>query len=137
MTLTISTRQKQLVSTARMADIDSAATPGKIKFYPSPRPASGDTTAASLIATMLFSDPCGTVDASGLHLTSAAPAQVINGGVIRWCRVTDGDDNFVWDGDVRMSTDGDVAIADIVIDVANVLVGGFVTLVSATVAEGG
>lgn len=136
MTLSISSRNKQAASAARRDDIDLAATPGKILYYPDPRPAPG-ATASGLLVSMTLTDPCGTVDSSGLHLTSAAAAQAVAAGIIRWARVVDGDDNYVMDGDVRMVTDTDIADADFVIDAAQVYVGSFVNLISATLAEGG
>lgn len=137
MTLALSARNKLAASTARRADIDLASTPGVLKLYPSPRPATGAAAGVTLLATIVFSDPCGTVDAAGLHLTSPAPAQAVAAGIIRWGRIEDGDGNFVMDGDVRMAADSDVAIADILIDVAQVYVGSFVNLTSAVIAEGG
>ena len=140
MTLSISTRHKQIVSSARMADIDSGNSgtgAGKIKLYPDPRPASGSTPTGNLLCTVTLTHPCGVVNASGLHLTIPSPAQAGASGVIRWARVIDSDDNFIMDGDVRLATDSDVAIADFVIDLAQVYAGSFVNLVSATLAEGG
>lgn len=137
MTLALSSRNKQAASAARRDDIDSGVGAGKIKLYASPRPATGAAPVGGLLATIELSDPCGTVDAGGLHLTSSTPAQAVAAGIIYWARVTDGDDAFVMDGDVRMSTDSDVAIADFIIDIAQVYPGSFVNLVSATLVEGG
>lgn len=135
--LTISSRQKQAVSTARMNDIDAATTPGKFKCYAAPRPTAGGSPTGALLATFTLTDPCGTVDASGLHVTTLAPAQVTTGGVIDWGRFEDGDGTYCMDGNVRMSTDSDVATASFIVDNSTVLYGGFVALVSATIAEGG
>lgn len=140
MTLALSSAVKQARSTSVKVIIDAGgagAGSGKIKLYTTPRPASGAAPTGTLLAAIVLSHPCGTVDASGLHLTSPAPAQAGAAGIIRWARVTDADDVFVMDGDVRLSTDGDVAIADFIIDVAQVYPGSFVNLVSALLAEGG
>lgn len=137
MTLTISPRQKLAVSAARRDDIDAAPSPGKLLCYPDPQPAAGDAPSGALIASFVLTDPCGTVDAAGLHITTAAPAQVSASGIIRWGRIVDGDGNWCIDGKIRLATDADVATADYVIDTAGALVGGFVVLLSATIAEGG
>lgn len=136
MTLSLSARNKLAASTARMNDIDLAATPGKILLYPDLRPATG-AAATGELAVITLSDPCGTVDEAGLHLTAPLPAQASAAGIIRWARIVDGDDAFVMDGDVRLLEDTDVGIADFIIDVAQVYPGSFVNLVSATLAEGG
>ncbi|CAN5753484.1 hypothetical protein BH11PSE12_BH11PSE12_08220 [soil metagenome] len=137
MTLSIGSAHKQWVSNARRAHIDNGTGPGKIKYYPDPRPASGDTPTVTMLCQMLLAKPCGTVDPSGLHLTTSAPAQATGSGIIRWARITDSDDNFIMDGDVRMVSDADIAIADFVIDVARVLTGSFINLVASSLAEGG
>lgn len=136
MTLALSARNKLAASTARMNDIDLAATPAKILLYPDPRPATG-AAATGELAVITLSDPCGTVDADGLHLTALLPAQAGAAGIIRWGRIVDGDDAFVLDGDVRLLDDTDAAVADFIIDVAQVYPGSFINLVSATLAEGG
>ncbi len=138
MTLALSDDVKEARSTAVKATIDAGSTFGKIKLYTATRPASGaSASGCTLLATILFSDPCGTVDGDGLHLTADDPAQAVAAGIINWARVTDSDDNYVMDGDVRLSTDTDVAIADFIIDVAQVYVGSYVNLVSALLAEAG
>lgn len=137
MTLALSSAVKQARSAAVKNTIDAGTSAGKIKLYPSPRPAAGAVPSGSLLATIVLSHPCGTVDASGLHLTSLAPAQAAAAGIVYWARVTDSDDNFVMDGDVRMSSDADANIADFIIDVAQLYPGAFVNLVSATLVEGG
>lgn len=136
MTLALSARNKLAASTARRNDIDLAATPGKILLYPEPRPATG-AAASGALAVLILSDPCGTVDELGLHLTAPLPAQATEAGLIRWARIVDGDDNFVLDGDVRLPSDADVGIADFIIDVAQVYPGSFINLMAATLAEGG
>jgi hypothetical protein len=121
--------------------VDLAATPGKILLYTTPRPASGgDVPAGTLLATVILSDPCGTVDATGLHFTADAPVQAVAAGVVVWGRLCDGDGNWIIDGDARRSDDidvGHIADAIFVIDEDQVYVGSFITLVSATLAEGG
>lgn len=135
--MNLSPTLKQARATANKNAIDAAATPGKMKCYSAPRPSPGGTPAGDLLATFIFTDPCGVVDAVGLHLTIDAPAQVLANGVIDWGRLEDGDGNWVMDGNVRMPADSDVASADFVIDNATVLIGGFVVLVSALIVEGG
>lgn len=135
MTLALSPAVKLARVTAVRTTIDGGPSGGKIELHSGTRPATGVADPSTLCATIVLSDPSGTVDAAGLHLTAPAPAQAVLAGVILWARVTDSTGAYVMDGDVRMSTDGDVAIADFIIDVAQVYVGSFVNLVSAVLAE--
>jgi hypothetical protein len=138
MTISISARQKLKVSTARRDDIDASLNlPGKIVCYEDPQPAAGDAPASTPVAEFILTDPCGTVDAAGLHFTVTAPGQASKNGTVRWARVVDGDGNYCMDGVVRMTSDGDAGIADFIIDNAVTLQGGFIVLLSATLAEGG
>lgn len=137
MTLALSSALKQARSAANRDIIDAGSAGGKLKLYAGARPASGAAPSGTLLATIVFAYPCGTVDAGGLHLTSPAPAQAVAAGVVQWGRITDSDDAFVMDGDVRLPTDADAASADYLIDIAQVYVGSFVNLVSAVIAEGG
>jgi hypothetical protein len=135
--LALSPRVKLARSTAVRNDIDAATTPGKIKLYALPRPAPGGTPVGDLLAVITLTDPCGTVDSTGLHLTAFAAGQAVATGAIGWGRVCDGDGNWVIDGGALPASDPDVALAPFVLDAMNVFTGGYVNLVSATLVEGG
>jgi hypothetical protein len=135
--LTLSSRVKLARANAVRADIDSAGINGKIKFYAPPRPAGGDTATGALLATLTLMLPCGAVDATGLQLSAPPISQAIASGFISWARITDGADNYVMDGSVVAATDPDAALAPFVVDTAQVYAGGYVTLIAATLIEGG
>lgn len=138
MTLSTTERHRIAVSTARRNDIDAgvAMGGGKIKLYSGVRPSSGGDPVGDLLCVVQLTDVCGTVDASGLHITAIGPAQATSAGVVRWARITDSDDVAIIDGDVRVVGDPDILTADIVVDIAQVYPGGFVVLLSATISEG-
>jgi hypothetical protein len=135
--LTLSSRVKLARSNAVRADIDTSAMNGKIKFYSAPRPSGGEPATGTLLAVVSLSQPCGTVDASGLHLTPLTSGQAVASGEVAWARVTDGDDIYVMDGSVLAETDPDAALAPFIVDIVQVYAGGYVNLLSATLLEGG
>lgn len=133
----VSSRHKIAVSTARRNDIDAASTAAKILYYPDPQ-ADGDAApAGALLASATLTRPCGTVDATGLRLTSDLPGQAVAAGIIRWARIVDGDGNFVMNLTVRKFDDSDVASANFIADIVQVYPGALINLLSARIAEGG
>lgn len=105
--LALSLRARNAMLTALMNDIDSAATAGKINIYSGTRPATGGGALSgnTLLATLVFSDPCGTV-ANGT-LTFSAITQDSGAdatGTATWGRIVDGDNNFVADVDAGTSS---------------------------------
>lgn len=136
MTLALSAACKLARVTAVRTTVDIGTGAGVINLYSGTRPAAGvAATAGTLCAVITLSDPSGTVDAAGYHMTAPAPAQATVAGIITWARVLDSNAAWVMDADVRQADAGDVAIADFIIDVAQVYVGSFVNLVSAVLAE--
>ena len=98
--------------------IDASLTAGKIKFYTGARPATGGT-ATTLLGTVRCSDPCAPNPTAGV-LTFSAFADENNAaatGVATWGRITDGDDNFVFDCSVgkRFTEDGNTTAGSAVI----------------------
>lgn len=128
---------KQAASEARRVKIDSGSGPGRVEFYSTPRTPIDSAITATLIASITLTDPCGTVDATGLHLTSSAPGQVVANGMISWARVVDSDGNPVFSGIALQLDDPDVATAAFKIDKVDVFAGGFISLAQADLAEGG
>lgn len=133
----VSAANKLAKSDATKAQIDAGSGPGKIEFYGSPRTAIDATVTATLIATITLTDPCGTTDATGLHLTSTTPGQVVANGTITWARVVDSDGNSIFSGIALQLDDPDAATAAFKIDKVDVFAGGFISLAQADLAEGG
>lgn len=80
--------------------IDAGAGPGTIKIYTGSQPASSnDAATGTLLGTLTFSDPCGTVAAGG-PLTASAITQDSSadaGGTAGWARIADSAGNTVMD----------------------------------------
>lgn len=129
MTINLSPACKQARSLGTLSAIDADSEPATIRLYAAPRPTPGGEPAAPAITIITLTKPAGTVDASGLHLTQAAIAQVISAGEPAWGRICNGAGEWVIDGDVG---------AEFMIDTAGALYpGAFVNLLSADFAEGG
>ena len=133
----VSAATKLAKSEATKTKIDGGSGPGKIEFYASPRTAIDATVTATLIATITLTDPCGTTDATGLHLTSTAPGQVVANGTIAWARVVDSSGNPVFSGIALQLDDPAASTAAFKIDKVDVFAGGFISLAQADLAEGG
>ena len=93
-----------LVSTA----VDAGASAGKIKMYDGTRPATGAViTTQTLLATPIFNDPAFDVAASGSMAADVDPiiedTSAVAVGTLSWFRVTDSNDNFVFDGDIGLA----------------------------------
>ena len=118
-----------------IAAIDAGSGPGLINIYSGTMPATVETaiTTQTLLATLTFSDPCGTIT-DGV-LTMDAITQDVSAdatGMAAWARITDSDGNVVMDinasatggsGALQMNTTsivagGPVLITSFVISVA-------------------
>ena len=84
------------------AKIDADTNPGTLQFYTGPQPATGAAiTTETLLGTLTFSKPCGTVSAGVLTFdTVTEDSQADASGTAVWVRISDGAGNFVLDGDV-------------------------------------
>ncbi len=112
--------------------LDGGAGPAKWLFYTGPQPDSGAAiTTQTLLATVLLTDPCGTVSDGVLTLSSAGDVLAVASGVIAWARFTDSAGTLVLDADVGTLGSG----AAVTIDNPQVYAGGTVRIVSATLTE--
>lgn len=112
--------------------IDGGSGPGEWRFYTAPQPAAGGAlTTQTLLATVLLTDPCGTVSEGVLTLTSAGDVLAVATGIIAWARFTDSAGALVLDADVGTLGSG----AAVTIDNPQVYAGGTVRIVSATLTE--
>lgn len=100
--------------------IDAGGLGGKIKFYDGVRPPTGGA-ATNLLATLVFDATCAP-NASGGVLTMnpiTSDLSADQDGISTWARLTDSDDNFVYDCDVTaVGGGGDIELN------TNVLVSG-------------
>jgi hypothetical protein len=127
----IRTARAQLIVDA----IDAGSGAGTLKLYTAPKPATGAAVgAATLLGTLTFADPCGTVTTGTLTFSaitkdSAADAD----GTAAWARVADSAGTFVMDMTVGLVGSG----ADIIMNNVVVVTGGEISITNfATIVEG-
>jgi len=112
--------------------LDAGSGPAQWQFYTGPQPAAGGAlTTQTLLATVLLTDPCGTVTDGVLTLTSAGDVLAVASGIIAWARFTDSAGTVVLDADVGTPGSG----AAVTIDHPQVYAGGTVRIVSAALTE--
>jgi hypothetical protein len=115
--------------------IDNGAGPGTLKLYTAPKPTTGGAVgAATLLGTLTFAEPCGTVTTGTLTFSaivkdSAADAD----GTATWARVADGVGTHVMDMTVGLVASG----ADVIMNNVVVVTGGEISITDfATIIEG-
>ena len=84
-----------------------------------------------MVGTVLFTDPCGTIDNIVLTLTTAGDIMASAEGIITWTRITDSEDTYCLDLDVS-NNEGDGAVK---IDNLQVYVGGTIRVLSAALSD--
>lgn len=135
--LNLSPAVKIAKSTATRSVLDADTLPGKLLLFAAPRVAEGATPAAAELVGVPLTKPSGSVDGAGFAITASAPGQVATSGTITWGRFVDGAGNWVIDADAGIAAVSPAVSPPIILDTATVYAGGFVTLVSALLAEGG
>jgi hypothetical protein len=116
--------------------IDAGAGAATLKLYTGPRPATGAAISGeTLLGTMTFTDPAGTVTTGVLTFdTIAGETNAPDNGVVAWARINDSNGAFVVDLDVGITGSG----ADIEINNINIVAGGTIDDIGAqTFTEGG
>lgn len=116
-------------------DADSPANPGTLKLYTAPQPATGAAVgAATLLGTLEFAEPCGTVTNGTLTFSAiVADTAADNDGAAVWARVADGAGVHVMDMTVGAVGSG----ADIIMNNTSVVTGGEISITDfATIIEG-
>lgn len=136
MTMNFSDDLKAARSAAIQHAIDAAQSSGKVQLYAGERPAPGGNPPGALLIEFVLNYPCGIVDSSGLYITAGESAQAVNNGVAVWGRVTDGNGNWVIDGDVKELGD-DSRSAEFELDILQFRVGAFGNLTAFSIGEGG
>lgn len=111
--------------------IDAGPAAGFLRIYDGARPATGGA-ATTLLAELIFSDPCAPNAAGGALTFSAitADASANASGTATWCRITDSTGAFVCDGSVGTSG------ADYVLNTTTIAAGIQVSCSSASINEG-
>lgn len=112
--------------------IDAGSAAGYVELYGNARPANGGAPAAdSLIATMAFADPCGTVNGSGMLVIAQGPVATVGRALTpTWVRVYDSGGNRIVDWGARLS--GTAANPsdpeELVVDAPSLSVGAYVRI---------
>lgn len=124
--------------TARMTAVrdalDAGPAAGTLKFYGGTRPSTGSAISTqTLLATLAFSDPCGTVSNGVLTFSAISPDTSADAtGTATWARGADSTGAFVVDMDVGPTGSG----AAIQLNNVNLVAGGEVSITSASLTEG-
>ena len=130
MTLAMRTARLQTVLDA----IDAGIGPAEMRFYTSPRPASGAAiTTETLIGTNVLTDPAGTITDAVLSFSPISDdVSADANGDIGWVRIGDADGAFVMDMDCGESGSG----AEIIFNTVTARVGGIIQILSGSLTEG-
>ena len=107
---------------------------GKIEIYNAPKAATSDTAISTqtLLVTFILPDPAATVSNGILTGEEIDAAQIAETGNALWCRVYDGDDVAIGDGDVGLEDSGSF----IEIDNLSLVQGGYCSILSFGITEG-
>lgn len=110
--------------------IDAGAGAGTLKIYNGTRPATGGT-ATTLLGTLTLSDPCAAAPSGGLLTFSAitADSSADATSTATWARIADSTGAFVMDLSVGAVGSG----ADIELTDVDIVAGGTITVVAATI----
>lgn len=112
--------------------IDGGSGAGTLKIYDGTRPATGGT-ATTLLGTLTFSDPCGTVSSGVLTFSAiTADSSADATGTATWARIADSAGTFVADISVGISGSG----AELILNTTSIVAGGPISVSSATLTEG-
>lgn len=120
---------------ATLARFDVSTSPAKLQLFDSVRPAAGEAAGVTPNAEIVLTQPAGTSDQTGTVLTANGPAQVLRMGSVQWGRFVDGAGAWIADANAGLSVALPAVSPPIVLDRVDLLVGGFVTLVGAVIAE--
>lgn len=120
--------------TAIITAIDGGAGAGTIKLYTGTRPATGGAiTSQTLLGTLTFSDPCGTVSGGVLTFsTVTGDSSADADGTAAWARIADSTGTFVADVGVGVSGSG----MEVIMNTTAIVAGGSIDITSAQITEG-
>lgn len=132
--LTLSETVRNARLQALLDAIDMGAGDSVISFYTAPQPVGGGAvTSQTLLASCALFTPSGSV-ANGIMTFNAISDEmaVKSNGVAEWCRIFDGDGNFILDMDCGLSGSGAIMILDDI----NLNAGGKVSVIGGQIVEG-
>jgi len=103
---------KAAAQEGRLARLDAGAGNAKILSYATTRPATGADPGGPLICSHTLDNPAGTINytTGALTLNQDADGLVLVTGVVQWCRVVNGADEFCFDMDAGEAGSGAEAI---------------------------
>ena len=121
-------------ATAILTALDAGSGPAIMQFYTATQPAKGAAiTDQTLLGTVTFSDPAGTITDCALTLSPITDDALADAdGIATWARVLDGDDAFVMDITVTNNAGaGPIKMAS-----TQIYAGGIIRVASAVFTEG-
>lgn len=130
-----SSRLRTARGQAIITDIDTGSGPGSLLFYTAPQPTIGGAaiTTQTLLGTVTFSRPAGTVVAGVVNFaTINDDALADNTGIADWVRVLDGDG--VWVMDIKASDNS--GTGPVKMPSTQIYAGGIVHFASLIITEG-
>jgi hypothetical protein len=136
MAMTFSTALRTTRVTAILTAIDAGAGAGTRKIYTGPRPATGAAiTTETLLGTLTFSDPCGTVTDGVLTFSAlTADAEADATGTAAWYRDADSTGAFVSDGSITATGGG----GDMTLNTVSIVASGPISVTGTkAITEGG
>lgn len=132
MSATLSPTARNARAVALLAIIDAAVTPATLKIYTTPQPLAGaEVTTQTLLASFLLQAPSGSVTGPTLTFDDPDAVQVENNGEANWGRISDGDGNWVIDGNCGEALSG----AFFILDNTLLLAGGTLSVTTGTLTE--
>lgn len=123
---------KESMETQIKDAIDAGSGPGILQIYSGSMPATPETsvTTQTLLGTLTFSDPCGTIGSGTLTMSAITQdASADNGGTAAWARILDSTGSAVMDVDVSATT-GTGAIK---LNTVTIVAGGPIRIDSCTI----
>lgn len=119
--------------TAVLTAIDAGSGAGKLNIYTGTSPGVNNAATGTLLATLTFSDPAGTVS-NGVLTFSAITAEdaALADGTAGYARILTSADTTVADLEVGATGSG----KDIILNNVNIVTGGEVSISSASITEG-
>ena len=120
----ISAETIAILDVARLQALVGLLEGGAVVCYSAPRPAPGGAPSEPLLARIPFAAGVGTIAGGMLIIASPIEGQVVQSGAIAWARVESGAGAWV----------ADCNAADLELDRAEVIAGGFVRLLEASFA---
>lgn len=116
---------------ARMEQVNSAASGGKLRIYNGTKPAPGGT-ATTLLCEFNLATPAGTVSSAVLTFTDPADAVVTNNGQATWARIVNSSGTWVADFTVsNLIGSGEIKLTDTILSASQIL-----NVTSLTITEG-